>query len=350
MESQTSKTLIYQSIGHETTCAEHDLFREAHLKEIFYEPFMPSDRSRDVAWGITTLVEDRYPDLSIPYINTFAETTDLRAQELIGVVDNKDLPIVVYWSGGIDSTVILSALIKNWPKHLLDRVLVKMNRASYFENPWFFDKVITKNNLKIQDLIGDWQDYFILTGSCADSLWVQADVVELEILWPGSSKWSMVSKKDSLIQWISSKSREEIAHKMYDMVVESSQRVGVELDTFEDFYWWWNFNFVYTGQLYKYLDDYCSAQSRIDLSLWRQQHLGWYHTDSYQSWSAWNRSNGIKINKTVRSYKWPAKQYIFELDGNHWYRDYKTKIGSGGHKTGNFRRIKGLYSDGTLLI
>jgi hypothetical protein len=298
---------------------------------------------------MVTVPHDAYPDLTVPYHYDFAETTNSRALQLVNHVDSLDLPVVVSWSGGIDSTVILAALVKNWPPSLLDRVVVKMNSASYFENPWFFDRIIVPHKFKIQQTLDNWETCFMLTGSCADSLWVQADVVELEIIWPGSSQWSMIDRKDVIIQWISQKSSWDTAHVLYDMVLESSQRAGLNLTTIEDFYWWWNFNFVYTGQLYKYLNDYQSSSSKIDLAAWHHQHLGWYHSDAYQSWSAWNRSNGVKINKTVRSYKWPAKQYIYEVDGNHWYRDYKTKMAS-NQKTGNRRLIRALWNDGSVLI
>jgi hypothetical protein len=366
MVSSISPTLIYQSIKQDFFQGNHpeySLFHSAWQGQVFYEAFMPTDRSSSSAWGMTTLANDSFPNLSIPCHDTFEEVTDRRASELAKHVDSKDLPIVVCWSGGIDSTVILASLVKNWPKCLLDRVHVKMSRGSYFENPWFFDKIIAPAGFKIQNSLDRWEDYFVFTGNCADSLWVQADIVELEVLYPGSSQWSMTHRKDFIIQWLTQKSSEFIAHqilylmgnelfvphRIYDMVVESSIRSGVDLVTIEDFYWWWNFNFVYTGQLYKYINDYKSDQTKIDLATWHHQHLGWYHNDEYQLWSAWNRSNGIKINGTVRSYKWPAKQYIYDVDGNHWYRDYKTKIGS-SQKNGNYRSIKALYSDGTLII
>jgi hypothetical protein len=310
---------------------------------------MPSDRTNDGAWGISTLPCDRYPDLRVRSTKTFAELTDLRAHDLCSVLDANDFPIVVCWSGGIDSTVILSALVKNWPKNLLDRIQVRMNRASYYENPWFFDKIILKHGFKIQHEPSDWHRCYVLTGNCADQIWIQADIVELQLVSPESSRWCIYKQKDNLLRWIAHKSNEIVAQGIYDLTIQSSQTAGVQLDTVEDFYWWWNFNFVYTGQLYKYLDDYESRQSKIDISLWQKQHLSWYHTDQYQLWSAWNRSNGTKIANTVRSYKWPAKQYIFDVDGNQWYRDYKTKLGS-GRRTGNRVRIKGLYEDGSLVL
>ena len=348
-----ASSLIYQSIKYrpaEDFHPEHKLWQAVWDGDALHEAFMPTNRSVPSDWGMITLPRDAFPDISIPYKTSFQETTDSRAQELAQHVDRKDLPIIVSWSGGIDSTLILAALVKNWPKYLLDRVRIKMNRASYFENPWFFDKIIAPLGFQIQHQLHKWNNCFVFTGNCADSLWVQADIIELETLWPGSSQWSMIERKDDLLRWYQKKSSQDDALGVYDMIIESSQQAKVELHTFEDFYWWLNFNFVYTGQLYKYLGIYATDRDRIDLDAWHDQHIGWYHNDAYQSWSVWNRSNGTKIDRSVRSYKWPAKQYIYDLDGNHWYRDYKTKMQSPliAGKQGGW--LKALYSDGTVLI
>ena len=67
---------------------------------------------------------------------SFDEATDMRADQIAACVsEDTNLPIWVMWSGGIDSTVILSAIIKHWPDHLKERVVVKMNYSSRLENP-----------------------------------------------------------------------------------------------------------------------------------------------------------------------------------------------------------------------
>lgn len=347
---QTSKNLIYRSIDTDSSdqCPEISRLITACLSGIFYEPWLPSDRSRTSRWGLTTMPQDRFPDLDQSYRYDFAETTDRRSLELAHKVSEHDLPVVVYWSGGIDSTVVLTALIKNWPRALRDRIIVLMNHSSIFENPWFYDKIIRANGMVTTANIDRWQPYVLVTGNPADSLWIQSDIVEMEAVWPGSSQWSVDTHKDILIKWIAHKSSLDLALWFYDLVVDGAKQAGIVLYTMEDFYWWWNFNFGYTGQIYKYLGKYQHFGSVIDLAQWNQQHLGWYHTRDYQLWSANNRSNGVKINGTVRSYKWPAKCYIYDLDRNSWYRDYKTKTGSGNPYVKN--TLKAVYDDGSMIF
>jgi hypothetical protein len=41
-----------------------------------------------------------------------------------------------------------------------------------------------------------------------------------------------------------------------------------------------------------------------------------------------NNNNGLKIRTTPSSYKNVARDYIYSVDGNEWYRNFKTKIES----------------------
>jgi hypothetical protein len=41
-----------------------------------------------------------------------------------------------------------------------------------------------------------------------------------------------------------------------------------------------------------------------------------------------NNNNGTKIKKSILSYKTVAKEYIYSVDKNEWYRTFKTKLES----------------------
>ena len=45
---------------------------------------------------------------------SFDDITNLRALEIESYQSSTGLPIIIFWSGGIDSTLILSAIIKNF--------------------------------------------------------------------------------------------------------------------------------------------------------------------------------------------------------------------------------------------
>ena len=75
---------------------------------------------------------------------TFEEATNLRIPKLEAQANTNDLPIVIFWSGGIDSTCTAAAVIKHLSPALMPRVVIQMNNGSYYENPFFFNNIIQK--------------------------------------------------------------------------------------------------------------------------------------------------------------------------------------------------------------
>ena len=56
--------------------------------------------------------------------------------------------------------------------------------------------------------------------------------------------------------------------------------------------------------------------------------VNWFNDEDYQRWSMVNNNNGTKIKNSILSYKTVAKDYIYSVDKNDWYKTFKTKIES----------------------
>lgn len=289
---------------------------------------MPTDQSaQDLAWS---------------------EVTDLRAYQLGRTVSQDNDPIYVYWSGGIDSTAILAAIVKNWSADLLGRVTVIMNNGSYVENPCFFNKIIKPRLNFKSGADKDWRHCWVITGYAADQTWVQADVIAIDIWRPGSVRHNPYTHRDTLVSWLEFKTDRDHANWVIDLVLQNAESAGIDIMDYEDFYWWLNFNFMFSGQLlkaYKLMknNEYHPAY----LQQYQKKAISWYASREYQLWSMANRSVGTKYKNTVRSYKMPAKLYIYELDQNVWYRDYKTKMASTKLPIKN--AIKAIYNNGVVI-
>jgi hypothetical protein len=100
--------------------------------------------------------------------------------------------------------------------------------------------------------------------------------------------------------------------------------VDVPVETYFDFLWWVNFNYHWhSSVLLEWLYHY-------NHQTWNQHQknfIRWYETDDYQKWSM-NNGLGKKYNLGISTVKQSAKQYIYDLDQNKWYRDYKIKVSS----------------------
>lgn len=338
MNSPTSKKLLYTSIKRDPDQKDHDPvlvenFRRLQRNRIYYDDFTPVARMGDFQdpWHIHVGPELRCPTLHNDSPIDFEQACDIRAQEVLSLIQQQDLPCLIYWSGGIDSTVILAAMIRNWPRWAKQRIVVVMNNCSYYENPVFYDRVIKDNQIRCenQDRTRDWTNSFVISGLLADPLWVQADIVEIEAWQPGCSRLDPAKRPETLLSWLLKKTDAANAEWFYNLVMANSVSAGIELHTYEDFYWWWNFNFMFTCQAYKLyacINDHNLHLARMDT--YRSNYISWYNNSAYQIWSYQNRNNGAKYRDSIRSYKMPAKRYIFSVDHNAWYRDYKTKTGS----------------------
>ena len=79
--------------------------------------------------------------------------------------------------------------------------------------------------------------------------------------------------------------------------------------------------------------------------------MPWFSSDAYQLWSIHNRNNNSKFDGTTRSFKMPAKEYIYDLDKNDYYKDYKTKVNSKYLKARNrYAKVSLVYNDGTIIL
>ena len=133
-----SNKLIYARVTSDPQSDQFDVvskFKNLYQAGLIKVPYVasPATGSGPNPWCIDINFLPAF--LDIPDFTNFESVTNIRAQEVENHYKNIDGPIVVFWSGGIDSTVILAAILKNFSKHLLERLVVKMTKDSYYENP-----------------------------------------------------------------------------------------------------------------------------------------------------------------------------------------------------------------------
>jgi len=116
------------------------------------------------------------PFVAIQNSKTFDELCLARALEIDNTSKEQNKPILVTWSGGLDSTCVLSALMQT----ITDKTRLKVlcTKESIAEYPFFFDNFI-KNNYEVLET--DWASFrtainslcltnIIITGELADQL------------------------------------------------------------------------------------------------------------------------------------------------------------------------------------
>jgi hypothetical protein len=259
------------------------------------------DRTNTLSFGnfkykTLTAIPEMKP---MPY--SFAELADMRGEHLGALAQSKNCRINLMWSGGIDSTVAAVSFMKSnlAKKHLV----ILLNKNSIGEYPLFFNEFI-KDKVKYE--IVDSPKNFIkyedinITGEIGDQLF-------------GSAMFTTAHRAEKLFSAPEAFFSKEFLNVMEPQIVHSPY----ELKQVKDYLWWMNFSLKYQN-----------VQLRIYPSVFMPYGgiTHFFDTEEFQLWSMNNPDN--KIKDTMASYKWPAKDYIFEYTQDSEYRDFKLKVGS----------------------
>jgi len=249
------------------------------------------------------------------------------------IIKNNPGPYYVYWSGGIDSTLILTTFFKEVD---LSDFVVCCSTASIDEHPEFYKKFI-QPNCKIIDInLEIPSDGTHITGDCGDTAWA---VLDNNII---NNSTTMPYLYRSWQDWFAQPEFKQIRNEyrgiheddFWEFVTNFFERSGREIRTLFEARWW--FYLLCKGQskaLYKTAGSFNSAPN-----------INWIHffeSEFMDSWS-WHNPDKIIDGHDWNTYKQPAKEIIFKFDGIEPYRKYKSKGYSSGLEYG--RRLRDLTS------
>lgn len=260
----------------------------------------------------------------IPFVPTepllISDLMDEQANKILDA--HKDGDIVVSWSGGVDSTAVICALLKNGLE--TNRLKVICAESSPNEYPWFYKYLINSGiQVNVTDrLINALSEVdcgLIVNGWCADQLFgSNIHLRNLELYnkpWMDGLRQAM---KDSYINLTDHSY--EILEAVYS---DYAQKLGFKVEQWCEFAWLFNFGVKWT---------YVKDEQRMALAGTKNQDKTFAFFDSigFQQF-AMQRFDGIKIrnvNKQNRFYKRPLKQYIYEFTNDEDYFNHKGKRNS----------------------
>jgi hypothetical protein len=275
------------------------------------------------------------PQLDQRSTQSFSEVTDSRAIDIKKTMLQQNQGLAVFWSGGIDSTVALSAIVKNFNAADLKNVTVFANNQSYFENPIFYHSVIEKYQLQtvnFKNFSGDaiqklFERYIVIDGEPADKLWIVNGVFKFESVYgAGSSEKSLAEISDKFIEFLSNHMSIDQAHEYYQSLMQNINEAEIEISTVGDLFWWINFNFHWVDHLLIWYQQFPN-KSAAAYKQYKKNYKPWYNSDEYQLWSLSDLPKSIRPDQQDL-YKMPAKQYIYDLIQDQFYLNYKSKLGS----------------------
>lgn len=239
-------------------------------------------------------------------------------------------PIELFWSGGIDSSGVLIALLET--KSDSDVLNIRYTQDSIDEFPLMWEKMVKgKNNpLSHKEMLDDslFENHNIIkvTGECGDQCFGS---------YGGSAALSENTDKntdywESIFTWPNGKlfyrnsdgpkdSQENYEHKkmrLAEILFEHVDYSPVEIKTIFDLFWWCNFCFKWQDVDSRMIFTFSGT------SEWKST-ISFFNTEDFQKWSIVNHD--IKHGGTWATYKQPAKDYINKYIKDETYRKNKTK-------------------------
>jgi len=261
-----------------------------------------------------------------------SDLLDQRAHELVALSARQNRRLAIMWSGGIDSTCMLSSFIKN--SNALDQLIIYCNKASINENPGFFKNYIL-NKIECQDVTSlDVTDEFLnscilLHGDPADSIYGPSMPMYCDLL---PTEKHLLPWRDNIQLLVDGIVRRgaslEFGVWYVNKVSDNIEEVGIyNIRTIADWWWWHYFNLKWGYSILRpFYGLRKDRRPTLTAGLLKSYvETTFYNTEYFQNWS---HSNLPRLCSDPSQHKIDAKRYIFELDKNKEYLTNKRKVES----------------------
>lgn len=267
----------------------------------------------------------RMPNFDHGFDLDFGQVTDKICQDL--KYSHFDRPWIIQWSGGIDSTVIVAAVLKNLSKSDRNNVTISCNHASVLEYPKFYVDCIQPHFRVIDSAMicsADPTDqYYLINGEPGDQIFGHRYSRFLRDL--GAMNWRQ--QPDALIKFLTEFSTPEFARWLYEGMRHNLESVDLPVTTYRDWAWWLSFNMTWVGVI---LRQHIYYENPMSMAQYLDSVIHWYKYPAYQQWSMHNNHVRFKGGAVPGDDKIAAKQYINGIYTDSYYLNYKTKIDSAG--------------------
>ena len=248
------------------------------------------------------------------------------AKHLINCAGSKK--IVITWSGGIDSTMVLSEFLKIAPH---DQLVVMMNNNSILEYPEFYQKYI-KDKLEIrhmdfysnEQLLNSIKDGIIVTGHLMDPVF---GVGMYEVM-----PESRLSQK--LPDFLSK--LDKFSQDSYNRLIAACPR---ELVDVKDFFWWFDYTCNYQSEQLMWLLE--MEEMILDKNL--------FHFGSSSDWNDYAVSTPAEVKYSgydFKNYKMPLKEQLYKFTKDKEYTKEKIKV----YSWRNYRTSTKVNKDFAMYI
>lgn len=273
------------------------------------------DRTENLDSGIDFTILDKIPQI-LNTQKTFTQICNERAREIINSTNGE---IKVLWSGGIDSTVALISLI-NELRYIdkINRLNILLSKESIIEYPNFFYDII-ENKLNYEMIKTTIFDHIqstevIITGEHGDQLF-GSDKLKYPIITGDA-----FSPYENILEFIVSRKlgTDKFTHKIIEFIKPVIKESPFKIISLYDYMWWLNFSLKWQTVSMRLIHGLKRSHEDLETNVFH-----FFKSNSFQIWSIQNHSS--KIKKEWNSYKYIAKEFIYEFHKDFFYLQKKEK-------------------------
>jgi hypothetical protein len=242
------------------------------------------------------------------------------------IIDSSgDKKLSVFWSGGIDSTLVLAELLKITTP---DKLVVVMNNNSIREYPDFYTKYI-EDKLEVKQFSlynGDYsyllKDSVLVSGHLMDSNYgpILYPAIPIDVL------------KQSIPEFLSKLSNTSI--ELYKKLISGCPR---KIENVKDLFWWFEYAVNYQNEQLSMILE--TEDLVIDKNI--------FYFSCSKDWNDYSVSTPIEekwFGYDYRDFKMPLKQQLYKFTKDTYYTENKIKVPSWRrYRTGLQRKKEPVY-------
>jgi hypothetical protein len=269
----------------------------------------------------TTLDHIKIPQSDPAFNKTFKQCALITAENIYKKHREHQVPIRVFWSGGIDSTAALLSFVELLGVAEAKRAVeVVMSSRSILENPYAWEKIVRKENFTLHNALHfkeQWNgDSIIVNGECGDQVQGGDGYRNISTVF-GVNAITKPWTVGDLQQFVSVRGGlgpTETEH-LVNIFVQQINQAPIPIVTLGDFVWWLNFSGKWASTYYRTAT---KSLTPLTVEFFDNYFFPFYASDEFQLWSMYTKHEQHKGDWA--SYKWAAKDFICECLGSQEYQ------------------------------
>jgi hypothetical protein len=298
----------------------------------------------DIRWPI--------PAYDPNFTLSYEEVCLLRAEQLIKHAKSKNKKIRLFYSGGIDSSVILCSFIKLLGVEETTKYIeLAITENSIRENPTLWNDIVRKTDFCLlsasvaKNIVS--RESITLTGECNDQLFGSDKMIFFMVALGEDSiyrKW----RPEEIENFFASGSNNK--HKNAKPIVQylsnTMNAAPFKIENNYQFWWWYNFSWKWNNvatRIMYYVPTYMSDQLKNGFETEQ-----FFNCNEFQLWSMKYHHDYPDKNGLPYEYKWEAKEFVANVINDEGFLE-KTKIPSLVRALHSQFRIHGIDSNYNLI-